>query len=557
MAKGYSLEFKRVVVDEYKSNRYTVGQIASKHNISTDAVYKWVREDSKGELHEPIEYPIPRERKLSKGQVESIIKEYTEDKIGTRRLADKYDVTASSIVYVLKRAGVYEGEERVANRKSKISSVDVTDIITMYNSTGMNVKDIADVYKVTPHHIRKIMRDNGVDKVVKHRSVDATASKYVLKDKVIAEYSTGVFTHHDLAEKYKVSTRTISRILKEAGIEAVKVKPSVPVTKVLEIKEGVMQDIDSGLDVYALAEKYGVKIGVIESITSGAKTSESTGDCKAEQIMTGYNNGLSIKDIVQECGVALSTVYRVLKLNGVNIKEKRADTQQVDEVTEDVSRIAELHSQGLTLKDIAKEADMSVYLVKKILEELGLEQNNPSDKHRPCVVELCRQGMSVDSIASQVGLSVPTVRKILHEEGLTPSKGDNEVKKRVLELFNQGMKAPQIASECGISAPTVRKIIVTSGQVKDLNERIVELYDGGMEIEQIAQEVGLNRPLVMIELSKAMKAGTLYRPFFPESDISVIKHLASKWTTPDKISSHLGCDENYIRRFLQLPDKKI
>lgn len=551
-----SLELKRLVVSDFKSKRFTVAQIASRHGVSTTAVYKWVKEDAKDEFGESMGGKVSRLGKIS-GDIGRAVVELYESGSGITLIGKTVGLSPTAVKKHLEKEGIYKGVEGAKDRMTKLSDKDIDGIINDYCNTDMTVYDISGKYGITESYTRQILWKNNIKAQSKTRKSVLSSPKHQIKDEVIKLYKSGVLSHSDLASKFGVSTRTISRILKEAGIEAVRVKPSVPVTKVLEIKESVMQDMDNGLDLYALAEKYGVQIGVIESITSGAKTSESTVDSKAEQIMAEYNNGLSIKDIAQECRVALSTVYRVLKLNGVNIKEKRAGTEQVVEVTEDVSRIAELHSQGLILKDIAKEADISVYLVKKILEELGLEQNSPSDKHRPCVVELCKQGMSADSIASQVGLSVPTVRKILHEEGLTPSKGDNEVKKRVLKLFNQGMKAPQIASECGISAPTVRKIIATSGQVKDLNERIVELYDGGMEIEQIAQEVGLNRPLVMIELSKAMKAGTLYRPFFPESDISVIKHLASKWTTPDKIASHLGCDENYIRRFLQLPDKKI
>lgn len=504
---GYSDSVRDEVVSSFDSGRKTVSQITKAFGVSESTVYRWVKLDRQGLLHSRGRVGLSkgsrRKGKLSCDDVNAIVEMYRDNNMGTRVIAQKFGVRQMSIKYILEREGVYKGLRGASERKSKLPPDKFNELTELYTTTHIPLAELASKFGVTEMYIKGFANHYKLRRPSGQKAQRTTSAKYQLSEQVTADYKTGEYTHKVLAEKYGVSTRTISRILDSAGIEAIGGKKLASATEVA----GKMDDVVSLAD-----------------------------------------QGKGVFDIAADTGMSVGTVKHILE-NNKREKKRAEDTLN--------ARIAELHSQGLILKDIAKEADMSVYLVKKILEELGLEHNSPSDKHRPCVVELCKQGMSADSIASQVGLSVPTVRKILHEEGLTPSKGDNEVKKRVLELFNQGMNAPQIASECGISAPTVRKIIATSGQVKGLNERIVELYDGGMEIEQIAQEVGLNRPLVMIELSKAMKAVTLYRPFFPESDISVIKHLASKWTTPDKIALHLGCDENYIRRFLQLPDKKI
>lgn len=503
--KSFTLEEKQSAVNDWLSGRYTARQVATSHGIGVSTLEKWTRLHKTGKLNNiQVSHAGPT-RKVTDDSLAVAVELYNKGH-GIRVIAEHIGVSPDAVKRNLVRIGVYQGVERVKStkgRKGKFSDDTKRSILKDYTTGTMTIPKLAEKYGASAPTITKILESFGVH----HESTGRKGlSKDGLRydtDQVVTDYKTGEFTHKSLAEKYGVSTRTISRILDNAGVEALG----------------------------------GHKLASADDIAGKRKRIQELSDSRED-----------VFSIAQEVGLPAASVSKVITTTEAAKERKESDKK---------TRIAELHSQGLILKDIAKEADMSVYLVKKILEELGLEQNSPSDKHRPCVVELCKQGMSVDSIASQVGLSVPTVRKILHEEGLTPSKGDNEVKKRVLELFNQGMKSPQIASECGISAPTVRKIIATSGQVKGLNERIVELYDGGMEIEQIAQEVGLNRPLVMIELSKAMKAGTLYRPFFPESDISVIKHLASKWTTPDKIALHLGCDENYIRRFLQLPDKKI
>lgn len=536
---GYNDDIRRGVVVSFDSGRKTVSQITNTFGVSESTVYRWVKLDKQGLLYHRgrigLRQGTRRKGKLSNEDVQTIIKMYEDDNIGTRILAHRFNVSQTAIIYILTREGVYKGADKVYSKETRKQSSSKFDdltkeaIVRAYRDEGMTITAIAEKYNASRSTIKRTLKASGIKgKSGAQRAINQNGLHYDV-NQVIADYDTGLFSHGDLAKVYKVSTRTISRILDSAGIEANPVMRTVSANEVAKVLKDVKADLDAGMSVYEIAKKYSIPMYTVEKIDKG----------KFDNLR------------VTRSGETVKNYYTPVKKEPVINEPETPEDNPLEQ------KVVELHSQGLIIKEIAEKSETSVYHVKRILEKLHLEPNSPSDKHRPCVVELCKQGMSADSIASQVGLSVPTVRKILHEEGLTPSKGDSEVKKRVLELFKQGMKAPQIASECGISAPTVRKIIATSWQVKDLNERIVELYDGGMEIEQIAQEVGLNRPLVMIELSKAMKAGTLYRPFFPESDISVIKYLASKWTTPDKIASHLGCDENYIRRFLQLPDKKI
>lgn len=435
--KSFTLEEKQSAVNDWLSGRYTARQVATSHGIGVSTLEKWTRLHKSGKLNNIQVRHAGPPRKVTDDSLAVAVELYNKGH-GIRVIAEHIGVSPDAVKRNLVRIGVYQGVERIKStqgRKDKFSDDTKRSILTDYTTGNMTIPKLAEKYGASAPTITKILESFGV-----HR--EATGRKGLSKDglrydtdQVIADYKTGKFTHKSLAEKYSVSTRTISRILDNAGIEAFGGHKLASADDIAEKRERIQELSESGKDVFSIA---------------------------------------------QEVGLSAASVSKVITTIEVAKESNESDKN---------ARIAELHSQGLTLKDIAQEADMSVYLVKKILEELGLEQNSPSDKHRPYVIELCKQGMSTDSIASQVGLSVPTVRKILHEEGLTPSKGDSEVKKKVLELFKQGMKAPQIASECGISAPTVRKIIATSGQVKDLNEHIVELYDGGIEIEQIALEV--------------------------------------------------------------------
>lgn len=549
VAKGFSLEVKRKVVDDYKSNKYTVAQIISKHGVSEAAIYKWVKEDNAGVLAEPKEIRAPREGKLSKEQVEGIVLEYTTERIGIGRLAVKYRVTPTSIAYILKREGVYAGIEGGKQRRGKLSDSDIQEILNAYITTSKPVQIIADDYGVTRAYVSQILQKHGVEYKPRDRKLNTDNPKYRIKDNVITDYKSGLFSHGDLAKIYKVNSRTISRILDSAGIEANPVMRTVSANEVAKVLKDVKSDLDAGMSVYDIAKKYSIPMYTVEKIDKGS-----------------FDNLR-----VTRSGETVKNYYTPVK------KEPVINEPETPEENPLGQKVVELHSQGLIIKEIAEKAETSVYHVKRILEKLHLEPNSPSDKRRGAVIAFCKQGMSVDMIAEKTELSAPTVRKILHEEGLSVSKGNEEVKAKVLELHQQGLKAPKIALECGISAPTVRKIIseaqvtteqestenVTAQSVEhlensgscDIDVKIAELYDEGMEVEEIAQDLGLSRPMVMFSLRKAMDSMKVHRPFFTDFEITEIKSLAHQWVAPDAISNKLKCHENYVRRFLDLPDK--
>lgn len=556
---GYNDDIRRSVVASFDSGRKTVSQITNTFGVSESTVYRWVKLDKQGLLYHRgrvgLRQGTRRKGKLSNEDVQTIIKMYEDDNIGTRILAHRFNVSQSAIIYILTREGVYKGADKVYSKEtrkqnsSKFDDLTKEAIVHAYRDEGMTITAIAEKFNTSRVTVGNILKGFGIkNKSGGQKAINQNGLHYDV-NQVIADYDTGLFSYGDLAKAYKVSTRTISRILDSAGIEANPVMRTVSANEVAKVLKDVKADLDAGMSVYDIAKKYSIPMYTVEKIDKG----------KFDNLR------------VTRSGETVKNYYTPVK------KEPVINEPETPEENPLEQKVVELHSQGLIIKEIAEKAETSVYHVKRILEKLHLEPNSPSDKRRGAVIAFCKQGMSVDMIAEKTELSAPTVRKMLQEEGLSVSKGNGEVKAKVLELYQQGLKAPKIALECGISAPTVRKIIseaqVTTEQKSaeneevqsvehldksgscDIDVKIAELYDGGMEVEEIAQELGLSRPMVMFSLRKAMDSMKVHRPFFTDFEITEIKSLAHQWVAPDAISNKLKCHENYVRRFLDLPDK--
>lgn len=473
------VDVKEQVVSVYNSKRCTVNQIATKYGVSAPSVYKWVKMDSLGE-----DLCSQPHGKLNKAVIDNIIYDYTENMIGTRKLASKYGVTSAAIAYVLKSAGVYEGKEGGAVRKIKLTEDVKQKILHDYNCQGLSMLELSSKYDVTGSSIRKVLREFGITNPFgKGNGVHKSSLKYTLSDSVIADHNTGLYTHKNLAEKYKVSTRTISRILASAGLKAIGSVPRTPSDVVAQVRDGVLASLAEGKDVYEVAELHKIPVDTVKRIAGGGKESE---------------------DSVTETPVGM----------GAGVEDK----------------VVSLHEGGRKMTEIAEEIGLTAYTVRKVLVEHGLDtkmvhvekpSGTKSDRLREAVLADHKAGMDVKSLAGRHGLSVPTVRKLV---GVEPKVSKSErVRDDVLAAHNDGLGAADIAARCGVSIPTVRKVLKEAGVVPHkhtvetahaepvaeplpvltpyMRGRLLDVWDSSHDLERAARSimVGVGEAKALLE----------------------------------------------------------
>ncbi|MBO5123779.1 MAG: transposase [Spirochaetaceae bacterium] len=388
--KKFTLEFKKAVVDEYNTERYTMAQVAKKFGVSESVVYKWVHLDRAGELDAPVSKPTGIPRKITDDSI-VVMKEMYCNGYGIGAIGKHLGISPVTVKKYLIQSGIYLGIEGLSlhnnlkGRKDKFSDDMKRLIVRDYVENNLTVSRLCEKYKASAPTITKILNSMGICNPSGGQNGITRDGEHYDKNQVIADHNTGLYTHKNLAEKYKVSTRTISRILASAGLKAIGSVPRTPSDVVAQVRDGVLAALVDGKDVYEVAELHKIPVDTVKRITGGRKESE---------------------DSVPETSVGM----------GAGIEDK----------------VVSLHEGGRKMTEIAEELGLTAYTVRKVLVEHGLDtkmvrvdkpsSGTKSDRVRDDVLAAHNDGLGAADIAARCGVSIPTVRKVLREAGVVPHK---------------------------------------------------------------------------------------------------------------------------------------
>lgn len=384
--KKYTLEFKKAVVDEYNTERYTMAQVAKRFGVSESVVYKWVHLDRAGELDAPVSKPTGIPRKITDDSI-VVMKEMYCNGYGIGAIGKHLDVSPVTVKKYLIQSGIYLGIEGISihsnskGRKDKFSDDMKRLIVSDYVENNLTVSRLCEKYKASAPTISRILNSRGVYNSSGGQSGITRGGEHYDKNQVIADHNTGLYTHRNLAEKYKVSTRTISRILSAAGLKAIGMIPHTPSHIVAQLRGGVLAALAEGKTVYEVAELHKIPVDTVERIAGGGKESEDSvpetsvgmGDGVEDKIVSLHEGGRKMTEIAGELGLTAYTVRKVLVEHGLDTKRVRVDKPssgtKSDRVREDVLAA---HNDGLGAADIAKRCGVSIPTVRKVLREAGV-----------------------------------------------------------------------------------------------------------------------------------------------------------------------------------------
>lgn len=220
----------------------------------------------------------------------------------------------------------------------KIHDDNERSIVDMY-ITGNKVDCIADTLGVTDDFVVRTLRNKGITlynyEIVSNEEEElkielnpfdkrCNKGKRILSSnevyKIVELYNSGMDIKY-LADKYKISIKTLKNVLNDEGIEIY------------------------NSDINIRRDKSNIRRD------------------KSSKIISMYKAGMSVRDIGLSTETSESTIRGMLKRAGVEFKSNRTGAETVNE-------IIRMHNEGVASSDIAKELNVSISSVLTIVNKL-------------------------------------------------------------------------------------------------------------------------------------------------------------------------------------------
>ncbi|MEK6878880.1 MAG: HNH endonuclease [Nanoarchaeota archaeon] len=308
-------------------------------------------------------------------------------------------------------------------------------------------------------------------------------------------YKSGI-SQSDLAKQFNVTKGIIRGIVRKLGLQGldrkyVLSKKSATInrvnklfTKEQEIEIGELYK--SGASYTDLMNKYGFsksyicklikKLGLNNldrrSVTKEKNSSKDPynklfSDYKETQICEEYlNNPVCASDLAKKYSVNNSTILRILKRNGTNLKKNN----EILEIREEKDyrnrvislelepKIGELYLGGASLTDISERLFISKQTISGCIRRLGLKNLNRSKVHKEKCIE----------------------------NGIERRKFDLDEEKTIIDLYLSGKSESELSKQYSCSKNTIKGILKSNNiQRRSLKEAILNFYEKNDNPRQI------------------------------------------------------------------------
>lgn len=211
--------------------------------------------------------------------------------------------------------------------------------------------------------------------------------------------------------------------------------------------------------------------------------------------------GYSVQAITKTLGMPRPRVVKLFQKHGLPVRTRQLYGPEVQ------AQILALHSQGLTLAQIAKKLDMWAITVKKLLVNAGVKPNSiPNPTYTALDVQamlaLHLKGLNPNQIAKKMKVSPATVSAHLRRAGISlPSRPEytEDDKQRMISLFMSGSSPNAIANTLKIAPATVRRHLREAGEAvpqvplhtKQEIDAILRLRKKGMSVYSISDALNI------------------------------------------------------------------
>jgi len=222
------------------------------------------------------------------------------------------------------------------------------------------------------------------------------------------------------------------------------------------------------------------------------------------QIETMISQGLSVAEISQKTKTHPTSIYKFLRLIGINppCKQKKINQTNIDNIL--LANIKLFIDKNLTIEDIAKKTGCKI-------KEINNWLNKNGHKIKKLMrVEMFKSGMSARQVAEECKISIERAfqlkRDFIHENLLQ----EESQMKRGVQIQNDlrsGMKTKEVAKKYKLSPSAIYKYKkqgnISQETVSEVRKRqILAMIREGLGIREMARQLGVSSEVIKNEIKK-------------------------------------------------------
>ncbi len=143
----------------------------------------------------------------------------------------------------------------------------------------------------------------------------------------------------------------------------------------------VIELYKSGVPVDEIAKRFCINRATIYSILRRhgvepmrkRRRSRSLTPEEEEQLIHEYKEGVPVQDLLEKYGVSTTKLYEILRKHGVKLRARKRSHRRRRLSDEEVKTIIELYRSGVSVYEIAKRLGRPVSTVYAVLKREGLK----------------------------------------------------------------------------------------------------------------------------------------------------------------------------------------
>ena len=270
------------------------------------------------------------------------------------------------------------------------------------------------------------------------------------KDDIIADYLNPSIKISEICKKYGISSKTINKIVYEAGVPNRLQKVSEE-----NKKNRMYKLLLNGRSVKEIASEYSLPSGEVRTIIAQERK---------KRILSDYKKGLPIDEIGQRNKVNPSYIYYVIRTTGAEPRTHKRVNISADLSSTDTERlIKDYRNEEMNVTDICEKYKISSTVLQKILAENGVPTRR---QHKECdPFELA------DALAKEYSTTLKNLSYYTKKYNIPRSEAKRaieqsgaEQKRKVLlnkaiKKYRKGGNVNEIASSLGISRTSFYRLL--------------------------------------------------------------------------------------------------